>query len=313
MLLRETLEPVTCRISPRDYDGLLFKSATSDILTHSFSFPMSSTPPHPSEASLPTLSKLGISSLPENIDALKIASDWFTLFTDKIASNDIDGIISLLVQSSFDSARPDTYDQPSVYWRDLLALTWDFRTFEGSARIHKFLTDQLQTTKINNLKLKMINDREGLAPIFIQSYPDVVWVMGFFTFETDIGLASGILRLVPTLHGQQQIQWKAHSIFTNLEDLKNFPEKIGNLRNQQSDHGKWENLREKEKRFEDSDPTVLVVGGGQSGLEIAARLKLLDVSTLVIERNERVGDNWRNRYDALCLHDPVCEYCSTTI
>ena len=270
---------------------------------------MSSTPPHSSEASLPTLNKLKISSLPENIDAFKIASGWFTLFADKITSNDIDGIMSLLVQSSFDSARLDTHDQPSIYWRDLLALTWNFRTFEGSARIHKFLTDRLQTTKISNLKLKITNDGEGLAPIFIQSYPDLVWIMGFFTFETDIGLASGIFRLVPTLGEQQQIRWKAHSIFTNLEDLKNFPEKTGSLRNQKSDHGKWENLREKEKRFEGSDPTVLIVGGGQSGLEIAARLKLLDVSTLVVERNERVGDNWRNRYDALCLHDPVCEYC----
>jgi len=159
------------------------------------------------------------------------------------------------------------------------------------------------------LKLKITNDGEGLAPIFIQSYPDLMWIMGFFTFETDIGLASGIFRLVPTLREQQQIRWKAHSIFTNLEDLKNFPEKIGSLRNQKSDHGQWEILREKEKRFEGSDPAVLIVGGGQSGLEIAARLKLLDVSTLVVERNGRVGDNWRNRYDALCLHDPVCEYC----
>ena len=52
---------------------------------------------------------------------------------------------------------------------------------------------------------------------------------------------------------------------------------------------------------------VLVVGGGQSGLEIAARLKLMGVPTLVCEKNERIGDNWRHRYAALCLHDVVCE------
>ncbi|KAJ7792195.1 hypothetical protein B0H14DRAFT_2394788, partial [Mycena olivaceomarginata] len=52
-------------------------------------------------------------------------------------------------------------------------------------------------------------------------------------------------------------------------------------------------------------PTVLIVGGGQSGLELAGRLKCLDVSVLVIEKNARVGNNWRNRYEALCLHDPV--------
>ncbi|KAF9448561.1 FAD/NAD(P)-binding domain-containing protein [Macrolepiota fuliginosa MF-IS2] len=266
---------------------------------------MVSTTPHPSEAPLPTLNKLGVSSIPENIDAPKIASEWFASFADRVASGDVDGIISLLIESSFDSAFPETGNQPSVYWRDALSLTWDFRTFEGTARIRKFLADRLQDAKVSNLQLKTTNDGQGLAPFFAQPFPDLAWIMGMFTFETNVGLASGIFRLVPTLDKQQELQWKAHCIFTNLEDLKGFPEKIGHLRNQESDHGKWESLREKEKSFENGDPTVLVVGGGQSGLEIAARLKLLGVQTLIIEKNERVGDNWRNRYDALCLHDPV--------
>lgn len=267
---------------------------------------MASTP-HPSEAPLPTLNKLGVSSLPEDIDAPKIASEWFASFADKVTSSDVDGIISLLIESSFDSALPETADQPSVYWRDLLALTWNFRTFEGTARIRKFLTDRLQSAKISNLQLKTANDGQGLAPFFAKPFPDIAWIMGMFTFETEVGLASGIFRLVPTLDQQQQLQWKAHCIFTNLEELKGFPENIGHLRNQESDHGKWESLREKERSFEGVDPTVLIVGGGQSGLEVAARLKLLGIAALIIEKNERVGDNWRNRYDALCLHDPVCK------
>lgn len=59
---------------------------------------------------------------------------------------------------------------------------------------------------------------------------------------------------------------------------------------------------------EDSEPAVIILGGGQSGLEVAARLQLLGVSTLIIEKRERIGDQWRGRYEALCLHDPVCEY-----
>ena len=27
--------------------------------------------------------------------------------------------------------------------------------------------------------------------------------------------------------------------------------------------------------------------------------------TIIVERNERPGDSWRNRYKSLCLHDPV--------
>lgn len=269
---------------------------------------MNSTSSHPSEAPLPTLNKLGVSSLPGDIDAPKVASEWFTSFAEKITSNDVDSIINhLLIQSSFDSARPETADQVSVYWRDLLALTWDFRTFEGTPRIRRFLVDRLKNSGISNLRLKSTSDGEGLAPFLAKPYPDLVWVIGMFTFETNVGLASGVFRLVPTLDGQQQIRWRAHCIFTNLEDLKGFPEKVGHLRNQVSDHGKWESLREKERRFEDADPTVIIIGAGHSGLEIAARLKLLGVSNLVIEKNERVGDNWRNRYDALCLHDPVCK------
>jgi cation diffusion facilitator CzcD-associated flavoprotein CzcO len=65
---------------------------------------------------------------------------------------------------------------------------------------------------------------------------------------------------------------------------------------------------EERNGFVDSDPVAIIIGGGQSGLEVAARLKALDVPSLVLEQNPRIGDNWRNRYETLCLHDPVCEY-----
>ena len=38
---------------------------------------------------------------------------------------------------------------------------------------------------------------------------------------------------------------------------------------------------------------------------IGARLKRLGVPTVIVEKNERAGDSWRNRYKSLCLHDPV--------
>ena len=53
---------------------------------------------------------------------------------------------------------------------------------------------------------------------------------------------------------------------------------------------------------------VVIVGGGQSGLDVAARLKHLDVPALIVEKQPRIGDQWRTRYAALCLHDPVCEW-----
>ena len=124
-----------------------------------------------------------------------------------------------------------------------------------------------------------------------------------FDFSTGVGKSSGIARLVPTSSGD----WKAHVVYTNLESLSSFPEKVGPLRNHNPNHGKWESQRKKEMDFADSDPVAIIIGGGQSGLEIAARLKALDVPSLVLEKNSRIGDSWRNRYEALCLHDPVCE------
>jgi putative flavoprotein involved in K+ transport len=52
-------------------------------------------------------------------------------------------------------------------------------------------------------------------------------------------------------------------------------------------------------------PYCLIVGGGQNGLMLAARLKRLGVPALVVDALEKPGDGWRARYDSLYLHDPV--------
>jgi hypothetical protein len=98
-------------------------------------------------------------------------------------------------------------------------------------------------------------------------------------------------------------------VFTSLEDLKGFPAKKGALRDLEPNHGRWEEDR-REREFQDREPVVVIIGGGQSGLGLATRLKCLNIPTLVAEKNSRIEDNWRNRYEALCLYhdDPVCEY-----
>ncbi|MEH3078091.1 MAG: hypothetical protein PGN11_15750 [Quadrisphaera sp.] len=55
----------------------------------------------------------------------------------------------------------------------------------------------------------------------------------------------------------------------------------------------------------DRQPHVLVIGGGQGGIALGARLRQLDVPALVVDAHERPGDQWRGRYKSLCLHDPV--------
>jgi hypothetical protein len=234
-------------------------------------------------AALPTLQRLGVSA-PSEVDAVMVAQTWFKTFDSYVQTGDVDGILSLLLDDAF--------------WRDILSLTWDFRTFYGTDRITKFLIDRLATAKLSNLQLDTKSAALG------SPYPDIVWIQAPFTFSTAVGMGSGVFRLVPTPGGA----WKAHTIFTTLEGLHGCPELTGPLREQEPKHGTWPEQRRRERECEGSDqqPVVIIVGGGQSGLEVAARLKYLGVKTLVVEREVRIGDNWRKRYEALCLHDTVC-------
>ena len=224
------------------------------------------------------------SVLSGNLDSVAVANKWFQEFAPLVEHADVTGILDLLTEDSF--------------WRDALVLTWNLRTFDGPTKIKRFLVDRLKAAKITNLKLG--------HPSFVDNSPVNVWIQSAFTFDVgDYGLGTGVLRLVPTSTGE----WKGYTIYTSLSGLKDHPEQLGEHRNQLPNHGKWLEQRQREVEFIDEEPHVLVVGGGHGGVHIAARLKHLGVPTLVVEKNDRVGGNWGNRYDMLCLHDPVCKFC----
>lgn len=229
---------------------------------------------------LPTLDKLK-ASVPDNLDVQKVARDFLDSFDKAVASKDVSRILSLL--------------HPDAWWRDIFALTWDLRTFQGQSRIKQFLSDRLAQSKMSGIKL--------LEAKFTPEGSDLVWILVRFKFETDVALGTGIARLVPTSTGE----WKAFLMSTLMDDLKDYPEQLGARRSLEPTHGEWFGNRQREVEFADSNPEVLIIGGSQSGLMLGARLKHLGVSNLIVEKTERVGDQWRLRYDALCLHDPVCE------
>jgi putative flavoprotein involved in K+ transport len=45
------------------------------------------------------------------------------------------------------------------------------------------------------------------------------------------------------------------------------------------------------------DLDVLIIGGGQAGLAMGYHLKQAGHRFQIVERNPRLGDSWRNRYD----------------
>ena len=239
------------------------------------------------QVALPTLDRLN-ATIPDDVDAEQIAQRWFGSFEQHAQAGNVTGVLRLMLEDAF--------------WRDILALTWDMRTFYTTTHIRKFLEDRLTSAQISSLKLD-VSSIELQRP-----YNDIAWIQAFFTFDTPIGHASGIVRLVPSSQGP----WLAHAMLTNLESLRAFPEQIGMLREQEPNHGRWQEKRKREIECLDEDPKVVVIGGGRSGLEIAARLKYQGIKTLVVEKESQVGYQWRKRYEALCLHDPVCK-CHTTV
>lgn len=52
---------------------------------------------------------------------------------------------------------------------------------------------------------------------------------------------------------------------------------------------------------QDSKVDAIIIGGGQAGLAAAYHLKQTGLSCLVVEKHQRIGDNWRVRYDSLVL------------
>jgi len=173
------------------------------------------------------------------------------------------------------------------------------RTFHTGDRIRTFLNDRLAWSKITNVQLSQRSDE---SPVLQRPYKDIAWLLVSFTFDTAVGKTSAIARLVPS---PDLDLWRAHTIFTNLEELHGHPEMTGLLRERRHFSGTWSSIRAAEFEFRNEEPAVLIVGAGQMGLSLAARLKYLGIPSLVVEKNARVGDQWRERYEALCLQDTV--------
>jgi len=246
------------------------------------------------EVKLPTLESLGIKqpqidafkSSPENVRST--VNDFLSSFSSAIQKKDVKGILGLI--------------QPDGWWRDFLALTWNIRTFHSHPTIEKFLQDGWVFDKgFGGLEL---DESTGKTLQLAQPFPDVAWIQFFVKFKVKAGEGDGVIRLVPnpTPNG---LVWKAHVIMTTLMSIAGHPEKLGGLRDPHSNQGMWKVDRERETDFLDREPSVMIIGGGQSGLDVAARLKVLGVDALIVERNKEIGQQWKDRYEALCLHDPV--------
>lgn len=190
------------------------------------------------------------------------------------------------------------------YWRDAVALTWKLQTLSGAKDIAAALESASKIAEPSNFKV----DLENVPPQQV-TRAGTQTIEAFFTFETKTGRNQGIVRLCAD--GEDGVTYKAWTLFTSLNELKGHEEKNGPNRPVGQSHSRdfsgpnWLDNRLAAQEFTDNDPDVVVVGGGQAGLAIAARLSQLGIDTLIVDKNARIGDNWRNRYHALTLHNQV--------
>jgi hypothetical protein len=135
-------------------------------------------------------------------------------------------------------------------------------------------------------KFELGSDAKGR--VLVDSF---VVIQGSFALETCIGRCSGIFSLVPVAQGG----WKALTIVIGLESIRGSPNSFA------EGIAAGSTLT---PRTRPGDPTVVIIGAGQAGLSVAARLESIGISTVIIERRERVGDSWRARYDSLNINTP---------
>jgi putative flavoprotein involved in K+ transport len=205
------------------------------------------------------------------------AAAWLAAFAEALGRRDTAAVLALLAED--------------CYWRDFVAFTWNIKTLEGKPAIAAMLAARLEDTAPTAWHIGSVTTEGGRAE-------------AWFTFRTKAGWGEGIFRLE---------RGKCRTILTTLQGLDGHEEAVGRRRDTGVAHGARRNRETwAEKRAQEeaalgasAQPYCLVIGGGQGGIMLGARLKAFGVPTLIAEKNARAGDSWRNRYRTLVLHDPV--------
>jgi putative flavoprotein involved in K+ transport len=211
-------------------------------------------------------------------DPRSVAQAWISKFDQAIQTADSNAVAKLFLEDS--------------YWRDLVTFTWNIKTMEGREAIREMLDATLSSARPHNWVITGEPSDDGRG------------VEAWFEFETVVARGEGVVRL----HGD-----KCHMMFTAMTELKGHEEKRKTTRtngiNHRADRERVTWLEERRREIEGlghtEQPYVAIIGGGQGGLSLGARLRQLGVPTIILERHERAGDAWRKRYRSLVLHDPI--------
>lgn len=186
---------------------------------------------------------------------------WLNRFETALAARDAEAAAALFAVDS--------------YWRDLVSFTWTIKTVEGREGVTGLLEATLDRIDPSGFRTtEPPTEAGGVTEAWLE-------------FETASGRAKGHLRL------KDEGAW---TLLTSLRELKGFEERQRDRRAKGVEHGvvrgrtSWAEKRAEEdaRLGYEQQPYVVVIGGGQGGIALGARLRQLDVPALVLERNARV-------------------------
>ncbi len=215
--------------------------------------------------------------------AAEAVDAWLTAFSAALADRDVEAVAGMFLSQSF--------------WRDLVAFTWNITTSEGPRGVAELLDATLERTDPTGWRVTEAPAEAGGV------------TEAWLAFDTAVGHGQAHLRLKADDDGTL----RAWTLLTSLQALRDHPETLGDRRPKGAEHGADRGRLTWRERLDHEhaelgrtvQPYVVVVGGGQGGIALGARLRALGVPAIIVEKNERPGDSWRKRYKSLCLHDPV--------
>lgn len=212
-----------------------------------------------------------------------IASTWISAFRKAAEDSDPPGVAATFL--------------PHGWLRDVLTFTWNTRSIKGPAEIASYLSasDALVNTGVAQVKL---SKDPHLRPSF--SSGSQGGVEAGFDYETPHALGRGYFRLRKDASGA----WKALTVCMMLWNLKGYEELVGPRVDWEAEDHAWIEDEQNRQRMIETDPYVLIIGGGHIVLTVAARFNQMDISSLVIDQHPRIGDSWRRRYQSLRFHNP---------
>ena len=238
-----------------------------------------------------------------------IVDAWLARFADAAVSGNVKAAIALFLSKG--------------WLRDILVFTWTHRSLCGHDAIFNYLDNRLGKAGIRNMKL---DKDHGILPNFDLNQQIIE---AAFTFDTPVAYGRGLIRLRQDKDGE----WKAYTAFLTLDDFKGHEEKGFDSGYYDGHTRTWNEVHEEERARIEKDPYVIIskylswcliytkltlpllVGAGQSGLNVGARFRQMNIPTLLIDKEDAVGNVWRKRYPSLTLHTPnthhACEWTCT--